>query len=506
MQTKKLSVKTKIFSLIGIFSVAFIAYSAWSYNTLRVASVQGPYFQKIADCKDLIADILPPPNYIIESYLMVLHMTDEVEAGVATETTKSHIKRVVELQNEFNDRHQHWIDNLPEGQLKQIKTVNCYTPAAAFYDTFRREFAPACIRGETDRAQTLARGIMREQYETHRSAVDEAVKLATESGVEVEAAAASMVLFSSASSVIIAAVLIAGLAVFGWFAVRQTITPLLTSTRELRRLSTQELLRVSSTLGENAESTVDQAQMASGAAEQVSANAQSLSSAVAQFEESIREIANNASSAASVARDAVGAAERTNKTITSLGESSKEIGNVIKVINSIAEQTNLLALNATIEAARAGEAGKGFAVVANEVKELAKETSKATEDIIGRINAIQSDTVDAVDAIGQVSHIISNINESQNAIAGAVEEQTAMTSEISRNISEVAMGSSEIAKNISFVADAAKTTTGGSLETQATAGAIEKITEELLELVGTAARKSSKNTNENKYKLDSASA
>ena len=506
MQLNKFSVKAKIFSLVGIFSFALIAYSAWSYNTLRVASVQGPYFEQISERKDLIADILPPPNYIIESYLMVLHLTDEVEAGVGTETIKSNIKRVVELQNEFNDRHQYWIDYLPEGQLRQIKTVDCYAPAAAFYETFRKEFAPACVRGETERAKELARGVMRKQYETHRDAVDEAVKLATESASQVEEAAAAMVSYRSASSLVIATLLIAGMTALGWFTVKQTVTPLLISTNELKRLSTQELLRVSSTLGQNAESTVDQAQMASGAAEQVSANAQSLSSAVAQFEESIREIANNASSAATVARDAVGAAERTNTTITSLGESSKEIGNVIKVINSIAEQTNLLALNATIEAARAGEAGKGFAVVANEVKELAKETSKATEDIIGRISAIQSDTVDAVDAIGQVSHIISNINETQNAIAGAVEEQTAMTSEISRNISEVAMGSSEIAKNISFVADAAQTTTGGSQETQATAGAIEKITEELLELVGSAARPSTANTNENKYKLDSASA
>ncbi len=149
---------------------------------------------------------------------------------------------------------------------------------------------------------------------------------------------------------------------------------------------------------------------------------------------SIREIAKNANEAARVATQAVKVAETTNSTVGKLGESSAEIGKVIKVITSIAQQTNLLALNATIEAARAGEAGKGFAVVANEVKELAKETAKATEDISQKIEAIQTDTRGAVAAIGQIGTIINQINDIQNTIASAVEEQTATTNEISRNV------------------------------------------------------------------------
>ena len=129
---------------------------------------------------------------------------------------------------------------------------------------------------------------------------------------------------------------------------------------------------------------------------------------------------------------------------------------MIKVITSIAQQTNLLALNATIEAARAGEAGKGFAVVANEVKELAKQTAKATEDISRKIEAIQGDTHGAVEAIGQIGKIINQINDIQNTIASAVEEQTATTGEISRNVAEAAKGSTEIAQNITGVAQAAR--------------------------------------------------
>ena len=153
------------------------------------------------------------------------------------------------------------------------------------------------------------------------------------------------------------------------------------------------------------------------------------------------------------------AAETTNATVAKLGESSIEIGNVIKVITSNAEQTNLLALNATIEAARAGEAGKGFAVVANEVKDLAQETAKATEDIGRRVEAIQGDTRGAVDAIGEISTIIGRINDYQTTIASAVEEQTATTTEMSRGVLEAASGSTEIAANITGVATAAGTTT-----------------------------------------------
>ncbi len=223
--------------------------------------------------------------------------------------------------------------------------------------------------------------------------------------------------------------------------------------------SAEELSAAQTQVAAGSEETSAQAGVVSAAAEQVSRNVQAVAAGAEEMGASIREIASNATEAARVAGTAVDAARSTSTTVHQLGASSKQIGEVVKVITTIAEQTNLLALNATIEAARAGEAGKGFAVVAGEVKDLAQETAKATEDIARQVEAIQGDTTGAVDAIGRISEIIDRINGYQETIASAVEEQTATTNEMSRSVAEAATGSGEIATNITGVASAAEDST-----------------------------------------------
>ena len=254
-------------------------------------------------------------------------------------------------------------------------------------------------------------------------------------------------------------------------------------TSESLASASEELTATAQQMSANTEETASQVSVVSAAAEQVHHNLQTVATGTEEMTSSIKEIAKNAGEAAKVAGEAMKVVQSTNSTIGKLGDSSAEIGQVIKLITSIAQQTNLLALNATIEAARAGEAGKGFAVVANEVKELAKETAKATEDISRKIEAIQKGTQGAVEAIGAISTVMAQVNDYSNTIATAVEEQNATTNEINRNVSEATKGATEIAKTIAGVAVAAKDTSRRAGETEKAAQSLATMSAELDGLV-----------------------
>lgn len=263
---------------------------------------------------------------------------------------------------------------------------------------------------------------------------------------------------------------------------RENVTSISTTAESLTTSATS-LGEIGDGIFNNAQSTSEQSNLVAAAAEEVSQNNQTVSAGAEELNASIKEIAKNAVSVASVASQAVTFTDEASETMVKLDESSTEIGKVVKVITSIAQQTNLLALNATIEAARAGEAGKGFAVVANEVKELAKETAMATDDISKKIETIQEDTQASVEGIKKISGIIKEINEIQNTIASAVEEQSATTTEIGRNVTDTAKGTREISENIMSVAKAAKETTEGAQSNQQAAKDLSDLAAKLKEVV-----------------------
>ncbi|NYJ05741.1 methyl-accepting chemotaxis protein [Petropleomorpha daqingensis] len=244
-----------------------------------------------------------------------------------------------------------------------------------------------------------------------------------------------------------------------------------------------QLDAASQAIADNARTAAGQAEAVVTSAGEVASSVDTVAAGSSQMESAIREIAHNATEAARVAGQAVDVAENTTNTVGKLGDSSQEIATVVKLINGIAEQTNLLALNATIEAARAGEAGKGFAVVASEVKELAQETARATEDISKRVEAIQADTAGAVEAISQISSVIAEINDFQATIAAAVEEQTATTNEMNRNVAEAASGSQDIAAAISGLAAGTQETNQRVDDAQRAAAELARMSGELQDAV-----------------------
>jgi methyl-accepting chemotaxis protein len=272
----------------------------------------------------------------------------------------------------------------------------------------------------------------------------------------------------------------------------------LSSTAAQLASGAEETTNQSGTVASAAEEMATNMNNMAAATEQMTTNVKTVASATEQMTASISEIAKNAERSSIVAGNAAQMARSSNEVIGQLGAAADEIGKVIQVIQDIAEQTNLLALNATIEAARAGDAGKGFAVVATEVKELAKQTAEATEDIRGKIEGIQSSTGQAVKSIGSISEVIQQVNEISRTIASAVEEQSATTKEIAQNIAhsshaaetvssgvmQSAMASKEITQTISGVDQAAKQTAQGAAQTQTAGAELSKLAEELQSLVG----------------------
>ncbi len=244
------------------------------------------------------------------------------------------------------------------------------------------------------------------------------------------------------------------------------------------------LKELSEGLSNVSDTTASRAEQVSASADQILSNAAAVSEATDEMRVAITEIASSASKAARVASSAVGVASVASETVKRLGDSSNEVGEVVKTINDIAEQTNLLALNAAIEAARAGDAGRGFAVVASEVKDLAKDTAVATEDIAKRMETIQADTLQVVDAINQISDVIREINDLQSSIASAVEEQSVTTNEIGRVAAEAAQGSSDAVGHISKVVETAHDSKRKVESTRQSVDELDRIASELSQLVG----------------------
>jgi methyl-accepting chemotaxis protein len=477
-----LKVQWKLIVLISVALFGFIANAVFMYSLMNKVRVNGPIYREIVTNKDLVADILPPPEYIIETYLTAIQMKDEANP----EAIEKLIAKCEALKKDYLERHEFWKHELSNGQIKTLMAETSYEPAMEFFGILEKQYIPAVKAHDAGKINELITGRLKVAYEKHRVAIDNTVNLAGAESSTIEKNVDKNIHWANYSAISFALIvftLVISLAFIIIRIINRSISQLLVRIEDIvkgegdltKRIdieTTDEIGKLGQAVNEfldNIESIItkvkETSEQVNSATHEVASGAQGLAHAtqeqasaieevaatIEQMTSSIKHNAENATDGRQKANDMVRMANVSGESakelvrgMSEISEASKKIGDIIITVNEVAFQTNLLALNAAVEAARAGEHGKGFAVVAEEVRALAQRSADASrqirtliEDTVSKISAGDTMVKKSGESLDQIIRHIQELSQVMEEVAAASSEQASGVDELNRAVSQI---------------------------------------------------------------------
>ena len=503
-----LKIRTRFLLLLVLFLTGFLLYGGWSFRTLDSLKVNGPLYQRIVQSKDLIADVLPPPEYIIESYLVSLQL---VSASGKTEQDRL-VERLKALKKDYDDRHAYWSRETLEPELAELLLKSSYEPAMAFYSLAFDQLIPA-VRADNREVISATTLRINQAYDSHRTAIDKVVAMSIQRAAQDEAGAKDSI---RSAMTLLLLILVGSVGVclgVAWLITRSILGPLnqavsvvktfaagdlrthfnadgrdefaqlLQALQEMQaklvtlvsgvREGSNQVAVASAEIAQGNQDLSNRTESQASALQQTAASMEELGSVMNQNADTAHQASMLAQKASSTAMQGGQVVAQVVDTMRGINEASRKIADIISVIDGIAFQTNILALNAAVEAARAGEQGRGFAVVASEVRSLAGRSAEAAREIKALITT-------SVERVAQGSQLVDRAGNTMTEVVASIQQVTDLISVISSASAEQTAGVNQITEAVTHMDQATQQNAALVEQMAAAAQSLRSLSQELV--------------------------